>query len=149
MSDFAPWLTKCFKETFPNAIQGKCYFHMKQNVKKKFPKFFAGLEEHINIISLALDEIELHNIWTLIKKTVSKDHFLKPISSKFIEYFEENYLSQANKSFYIGALPPGYGNTNNALEGHHRYLKSQIFENTVKSIGNSYCLFFLKKKINF
>lgn len=110
--------------------------------EKEVPKIFYSLEEHINILSSALDEIEFHNLWALIKKTISKDHFLKPISSNFLEYFEENYISKENKSFYIGALPPGFGNTNNALEGHHRYLKSQIFENVVKNISIIFFAFF-------
>ena len=37
MTDFGNWLTKAFLETFPDGIQTKCYYHIKQNIKKSYP----------------------------------------------------------------------------------------------------------------
>jgi len=48
---------------------------------------------------------------------------LRDIKEDFISYFQENYLYTEIKPEHLGALPPGYSNTNNFLGSHHCHLK--------------------------
>ena len=115
MTDFGNWLTKAFSETFPDAIQTKCYYHMKQNIKKNYPKHFQYLELYLDALSSCIYENDFDNLWKIIKKDILKDQNLNQVGQKFIDYYEGFYLKTENKGFYIGALPPGYGSTNNGL----------------------------------
>ena len=58
------------------------------------------------------------------------------VGKEFVKYFEENYLRQDNCGWYIGASKPGFCNTNNQLEGHHRYLKKEVFEQKTRDMRN-------------
>ena len=136
MSDFGPWLTKAISTVFPQASQGKCYFHLKQNIKKKFSKHFPLLEKYIEALSLCVHEDDFDDLWQIIKKDIKKNNGLKEIEERFIPYFENTYMAPQNKGFYIGKLPPGYGRTNNCLEGHHRYIKDEIFQKRSMDMGN-------------
>ena len=77
-------------------------------------------------------------LWELIKKDIAQNKDLKDIKEDFVQYFEKVYMSPENKFFYIGALPAGYSNTNNLLEGHHRHIKQNIFEYKVRNIGTDF-----------
>lgn len=136
MTDFAGWESKAIKEVFPDAKHGKCFFHLKTNLKKRYPKLFSNLESYIDNLGNCNSTSQINSLWELVKDDVNNEEELKDIASDFISYFENTYLNENGKTFYIGFLPPGYGNTNNMLEGHHRYLKRDIFEYKVRSIGN-------------
>jgi len=135
MSDFSPVLKKTFSEKFPEAIQGKCFYHLKQNVKKRYKKLFKHLEVYIDHLGNCEGDRQLNSLWKLIKKEAKSNPDIEDIAEDFIDYFEDEYMNEDNNNWYIGALPPGFGNTNNMLEGHHRYLKEQIFEYKTKDIS--------------
>ena len=67
--------------------------------------------------------------------TSDKEEFSE-VKNNFINYFEGFYLKPGNRGFYMGYLPPDFGNTNNNLEGHHWHIKHNIFEKKVRSISN-------------
>ena len=128
MSDFAPWLTKSFEEEFPNARQLKCFFHLKQNVQKNYRGHFKELEGYLDLLGSSTSSSTLQPLWNIIKKDLKKRVEFKEVYEEFTSYFEAQYMNQKNICFYIGASPPGFSNTNNMLEGHHRYLKREIFD---------------------
>ena len=69
---------------------------------------------------------ELKTAWDLIKKDIPKNRKLNDIAANFIEYFEDFYMKEENMYFYIGALPPAYGNTNNTVYSGKRYLLYEL-----------------------
>lgn len=135
MSDFSPTLRRSFIEEFPEAFQGKCFYHLKQNVKKRYRKLFKHLENYIDHLGNCNDDEQLNLLWKIIQKDIKNHNELKNIAPEFIQYFEKEYMNEDYRGWYIGALPPGFGNTNNILEGHHRYLKDQIFDYKTRDIS--------------
>lgn len=136
MSDFSEAIANSIKNTFPNSIRGKCFFHLIQNVIKRYnKKRYEDLKEYIQHLGSCINSVELFSSWNLIKTDIRNNDKLQDISEDFISYFQKVYLTAENKNFYIGALPPGYGNTNNMLEGHHKHLKYNIFERKTRSMG--------------
>jgi len=143
MTDFAKWESKAIKQVFPGTKHGKCFFHLKSNVKKKYPKQFSKLEQYIDNLGNCHTIFQLNSLWELVKDDIKSVEELKNISSDFITYFEDTYFNENEKTFHIGFLPPGFGNTNNMLESHHRYLKRDVFEYKVRSLGNILFISFL------
>jgi len=136
MSDFSEPLANAFTEVFPNARRGKCFYHLKHNIVKKYTKKkYNLLEEYLEALGKCLSEDEVDFLWNLVKKDILGNKELKDFSKEFVQYFEKYYICKENKMFYMGALPPGYSNTNNMLEGHHRHLKQNIFEYKVRNIS--------------
>ena len=136
MSDFATTLANAFKAVFPDAERTKCFFHMKQNIIKRYTKKKCeSLLEYVDSMGSCITYSELDSLWRIIKKDLLSNTNLKELSQDFIPYFQNEYMTEENKGFIIGSLPPGYSNTNNMLEGHHRHLKHNIFEKKVRSIG--------------
>ena len=86
MSDFAPCLTKAFSVEFPDAIQAKCFDHLKQNVKKRHPKFFTNLEAYIDNLGMCTPFAEINSLWKIIKKDMKDHRHLKDIADEFIDY---------------------------------------------------------------
>ena len=148
MSDFAKWIAKAVRETFPGGKHGKCFFHLKSNVKKKYPKHFSYLEAYLESMGNCNTNAQLEALWEIIKKDMPNNKELESIQPEFISYFESTYFKKEERTFYIGFLPPGYGNTNNMLEGHHRFLKRDIFEYQVRKLCNIF-LFFILFQLRF
>ena len=142
MSDFSDALAKSFKNVFDNPTRAKCFFHLKQNIIKRYTKkMYCHLEEYLQLMGSCLSVGELDFLWPLIKKDILAQKEIKSISRNFVQYFENTYLIDENKKFFIGALPPGYSSTDNLLEGHHRHLKQNIFERKVRHISIEFLLF--------
>lgn len=136
MSDFAEPIANAVKKVFPDCRRGKCYYHLTQNLVKRYKKTgYDDLKEYINFLGSCMSSNQLKFSWDLIKKDVLKNKKLKEISKDFVDYFEKEYMKQENMYWYIGALPEGYSNTNNMLEGHNRHLKHNLLEKKVRNIG--------------
>jgi len=136
MSDFALCIANALKKLFPFIKHGKCFFHLKENIRKHYRKEYKIIEEYINALGYSKDLQSFDNLWSIIKEDIKTKPELSEISETFIQYMEKTYLKTGNKNFYIGYLPEGFGNTNNMLEGHHRHLKQNIFERKKRSMGN-------------
>jgi len=71
MSDFSEPLAKAFKAVFGDIIRGKYYFHMKQNIIKRYSKKrYQHLEEFIQYLGSCLSCSEVDFLWNLIKKEI-------------------------------------------------------------------------------
>jgi len=138
MSDFVDSITYPVRSVFPQARRAKCYYHLKSNLIKRYTKKkYVFLEDYITSLVNCLNENELNFVWGLIKKEISTNKNIQDFKEDFVQYFERTYMNNENKYFYIGALPPGYSNTNNLLEGHHSHIKRNIFGHKVRSIGQN------------
>lgn len=135
MSDFSEALAKAFQEQFPSAIQGKCYYHLKSNIKKRYSKKTKHLEKYLESLAACTSNSQLDALWKIIKKDICLNSDTKEFAKDFVEYFEKTYMLANNKNFHVGALPPGFSNNNNMLEGHHRFLKKEIYEYEVLDMG--------------
>jgi len=146
MSDFAGFISKALKESFPSIKHGKCFYHLKANIKKRYPKKYPKIEPYLEDLGNCLAIFQLDTLWKLIKEDIKENEDLEDIASEFVDYFENFYMKAEEKGFFIGFLPPGFGNTNNMLEGHRRFLKGQIFEYRIRDMGKLVLIKILKFK---
>ena len=142
MSDFSFVFRNAISKEFPKAIQTKCFFHLKENVRKKFRSSFPDLEVYLDTLSHCITLNEVQKLWKIVKGEILKNLKENDIGKEFVKSFEENYLSKENCQWFIGASRPGFCNTNNQLEGHHRYLKKEVFEQNIREMRNCFYFFF-------
>ena len=89
MSDFAKPIANALKQVFPDILHSKCFYHLKSNVKKKFPKQFKALEIYIDNIGRCITISNVDKLWDLAKKEISKNKELENIADDFIDYFKK------------------------------------------------------------
>jgi len=51
MSDFSLAIRNAITKEFPQAIQTKCFFHLKENVRKKYRSHFSNLEIYLDTLA--------------------------------------------------------------------------------------------------
>ena len=112
-------------------------FPSKGKCQKKFRSCFSSLERYLDTLSKCLNQGEVKSLWTLVKNEIAESEEInEDIGTQFINYFEETYLCKENINWFIGASHPGFCNTNNFLEGHHRFLKKEVFEQKILDMRN-------------
>ncbi len=62
MSDFASWLTKSVKETFPTARHLKCFLHLKEKVKKAYRWNCPIYENYLDELGDCVSEKSLNDL---------------------------------------------------------------------------------------
>lgn len=69
MSDFSYPIAVSIQQNFPDARRGKCYFHMVQNIIKRYnKKRYEDLRLYVEFLGCCLSVNELKTAWDLIKK---------------------------------------------------------------------------------
>lgn len=89
MSDFAKSISKALKQVFPNIMHAKCFYHLKQNIHKNYPKQWKGLEIYTDKLGACISISQVEKVWNLSKKEISEKDELKDVADKFIDYFEK------------------------------------------------------------
>ena len=136
MNDWSLAIRNALDSEFPRIKHGKCFFHMKENIRKTYRNYWETLESYIDYLGNCCNTGQIDLLWNLIKQDIRKNKNLAPTKDQFFSHFERVYLNDSEKNFFIGYLPVGFGNTNNLLEGHHRDIKANFFEYKIFDMGN-------------
>ena len=90
MTDFSLPIANTLKAEFPSAIRSKCFFSLKENVRKLLGKDFKEIENYLDSMGFCLIEQELQILWEISKADLPKQ--LPPgVAETFIHYFETTY----------------------------------------------------------
>jgi hypothetical protein len=123
MSDAAPAIFNGFSEVYPTMKQGKCFFHMKRNIRDRH--YNDATAEKIflmDLTSLSKSHSQEHfdcSVPLFIKTYVEHENKSIREAATFLEKF---WLAERNQGWHSG-LVPGTVTSNNGLEVTNRIFK--------------------------
>jgi hypothetical protein len=134
MADSAGAIHLAFSEIFPDAVIGKCFFHVKQGIRKH-KSLFANVGNYENFSSDVTSLASLGNAeeydfaWQLFKKR------WRNREPEVYNWFQEHWGTERNRRWNVGSTAPGLPQVNNSLESKNRYLKLYVTKKQRLNLG--------------
>ena len=126
MSDAAQAIYNGISVSFPNIINGMCYFHMMKSMKERHysdEKSKGIFLSDLRSLSKSYDLKHFDSSVLLFLEKYKSHNDLNIISAT--SHFEKVWLTNRNRGWHSG-LVPGTVTTNNGLEVTNRIFKSNL-----------------------
>ena len=126
MSDAAPAIYNGISVSYPNIVNGRCYFHMMKSMKERPYSDIKIKNEFLNDLRALSKSHDVNHFDESVKLFLVKyrGHDCKCVTSA-TSHLEKVWLSDRNRGWHSG-LAPGTVTSNNGLDVTNRVFKSNL-----------------------